>query len=272
MKLSIITINYNNLQGLEKTYHSIVSQTCQDFEWIVIDGGSTDGSKEFIEEHKCKFSYWVSEPDKGIYNAMNKGITLSSGEYLNFLNSGDVYYSQDSLEHVFPYLQKGSIDIFYGDLLFSDGERHNVFHYPTQLSEHYFVYRSLGHPATFISTNLLKKEMYREDFSIVSDWYSFFKWYRAGKSFFHIELIIAIFDTNGASYRNEDLIKAEQNRVFVELLGKDNIKWVEESINMQKLKEKSQRKDYILLDRIILRGGLRARIISLILQLTNRTF
>ena len=60
MKLSIITINYNNLQGLEKTYNSVVSQTWQDFEWIVIDGGSTDGSKEFLEEHQDKFSYWVS--------------------------------------------------------------------------------------------------------------------------------------------------------------------------------------------------------------------
>lgn len=81
MKLSIITINYNNLQGLRNTFQSVISQTWQEFEWIVIDGGSTDGGKELLEEHQEKFSYWVSEPDKGIYNAMNKGISHANGEY-----------------------------------------------------------------------------------------------------------------------------------------------------------------------------------------------
>jgi glycosyltransferase involved in cell wall biosynthesis len=88
-KLSIITINYNNLEGLQRTVESVVNQTWQEFEYIVIDGGSTDGSADFIESQSETIDYWVSEPDKGIYNAMNKGIAKASGEYLLFLNSGD---------------------------------------------------------------------------------------------------------------------------------------------------------------------------------------
>ena len=89
MKLSIITVNLNNRDGLQKTIDSVVSQTFKDYEWIVIDGGSTDGSKELIEQYADHFTDWVSEPDKGIYNAMNKGIGMASGEYIQFLNSGD---------------------------------------------------------------------------------------------------------------------------------------------------------------------------------------
>ena len=89
MILSIITINYNNSDGLQRTIESVLSQTWTDFEWIVIDGGSTDGSLDIIKKHASHFSFWCSEPDTGIYNAMNKGITHAKGEYLNFMNSGD---------------------------------------------------------------------------------------------------------------------------------------------------------------------------------------
>ena len=89
MKLSIITVNLNNRDGLKKTIDSVISQTFKDFEWIVIDGGSTDGSRELIEQYVNHFAYWVSEPDKGVYNAMNKGVKKAKGEYLQFLNSGD---------------------------------------------------------------------------------------------------------------------------------------------------------------------------------------
>jgi glycosyltransferase involved in cell wall biosynthesis len=89
MKLSVITINYNNAIGLRKTIESVVNQTFRDYEYIIIDGGSTDGSVDVIKEYADKIDYWVSEPDKGIYNAMNKGVAAAHGEYTNFLNSGD---------------------------------------------------------------------------------------------------------------------------------------------------------------------------------------
>ena len=112
VKLSIITVNLNNLEGLKRTYESVVCQTFTDYEWIVIDGGSTDGSREFIEQHQDKFAYWCSEPDKGIYNAMNKGIMRAKGEYLNFMNSGDCFASNDTLIRVL--VDERNEDIIYG--------------------------------------------------------------------------------------------------------------------------------------------------------------
>jgi len=87
MKLSIITINRNNKDGLEKTIRSVMAQTCRDYEYIVIDGASTDGSVDIIRQYEKKISCWISEPDKGIYNAMNKGILQAHGNYCIFMNS-----------------------------------------------------------------------------------------------------------------------------------------------------------------------------------------
>ena len=95
MKFSIITINYNNVEGLRNTIKSVVNQTYTDYEFIIIDGGSTDGSVEVIKEYANIITYWVSEPDKGIYNAMNKGIEVANGEYLNFMNS--IFFFKDVL-------------------------------------------------------------------------------------------------------------------------------------------------------------------------------
>ena len=117
IKLSIITINLNNVNGLKRTIDSVVEQTNKNFEFIVIDGKSTDGSVELIKENEKEFSYFVSENDLGIYNAMNKGILNSNGEYLLFLNSGDWLNNNNVVENLLPLLKtfdviSGDIDIF----------------------------------------------------------------------------------------------------------------------------------------------------------------
>ena len=112
-KLTIITINYNNLEGLKRTVESVINQTWQEFEYIIIDGGSSDGSAEYIESQSGNIDYWVSEPDKGIYNAMNKGIVIATGEYLLFLNSGDHLLNNEGL-------QKAIIEVCNYDLVFFD--------------------------------------------------------------------------------------------------------------------------------------------------------
>ena len=100
MKLSIITINYNNCEGLRETILSVVEQTCKQFEWIIVDGGSQDGSVALLEQYRSYFSYWCSETDKGIYNAMNKGLQHAHGEYCLFLNSGDRLTNNRIIEQV----------------------------------------------------------------------------------------------------------------------------------------------------------------------------
>ena len=123
-KLSIITINKNNAIGLEKTIQSVINQTYFDkIEYIVIDGLSTDGSSITIEKYKNYFSYWISEKDNGIYDAMNKGTNVAIGEYLLFLNSGDALYHNKIIEEIYPKLN--TYDIVYGGVEY-DGEKHSI--------------------------------------------------------------------------------------------------------------------------------------------------
>lgn len=170
MKLSIITINLNNRDGLQKTIDSVIGQTFRDFEWIVIDGGSTDGSKELIEQYAEHFSYWVSEPDKGIYNAMNKGIKVAKGEYLQFLNSGDWLWENITLEKVFEH--HIDEDIIYGNNVEVSG---NIYFSPEILDTLHFYRSTINHQASFTKTSLFKDTLYDEKYKVVSDWVFFMK-------------------------------------------------------------------------------------------------
>jgi len=274
MKLSIITINLNNKVGLKKTVDSVMSQTWRDFEWIIIDGGSTDGSKEVIEELAknplANISYWCSEKDKGVYNAMNKGIAKANGEYLQFLNSGDCFHSDEVLAGVTNELHD-EVDILYGDVDFVSPTGTVTFHYPSVLTTHYFLYRSLGHPSAFIKAQLLKEKGYREDFKIVSDWYRFIEWFRNGNNFKHIDLIITDFDTGGVSNSNQDLLDEERTSDYKELFGEYNLNWIHESIEMQKLKEANGIPEYQLLGKILNVGGIRSSFTSFFLSFVNKT-
>ncbi|OEK08842.1 hypothetical protein A8C32_00775 [Flavivirga aquatica] len=167
--LSIITINYNNKAGLELTVKSVQNQQSSNYEHIIIDGGSTDGSKDVILENKHSFSYWVSEPDSGIYNAMNKGIKVAKGTYLLFLNSGDHFYKDNVLKQYSKYIIDK--DIIYFNLNVVDSKEAYIKTYPNVLSFSYFTKDTLPHPATFINKEVFKKtSLYYEQFKIVSDW------------------------------------------------------------------------------------------------------
>lgn len=120
MKLSIITINYNNRDGLQHTIESVINQTSHEFEYIIIDGGSTDGSVDIIKQYTNQIDYWVSEPDRGIYHAMNKGIDIAKGEYCIFMNSGDLFHNTSSIKDSINHLD--GTDIVNGNTFFPHGE------------------------------------------------------------------------------------------------------------------------------------------------------
>ena len=128
MKYSIITVNLNNANGLKETIDSVVNQTCYDYEFLIIDGGSTDDSMSIIEQYKDQIDYWASEPDKGIFNAMNKGINVSHGDYLIFMNSGDCFKNGKVLEETLPYL---GADFVIGQIESKDN--HEIMNYQTYL-------------------------------------------------------------------------------------------------------------------------------------------
>jgi glycosyltransferase involved in cell wall biosynthesis len=175
-KLSIITVNLNNRNGLMNTAKSIVKQTYTDYEWIIIDGGSTDGSVEVIKEYAArtdKLIYWCSEKDGGIFQGMNKGIEKASGEYCWFLNSGDYAYKNTTLEEIFSY--NFDDDIVYGDLLQQDDYRGR---YQTSnkkkrvYKKSYWIryWKSLPHPSSFFKRELINKiGGYRTELTIMAD-------------------------------------------------------------------------------------------------------
>ena len=169
-KISIITINYNDKNGLCRTIDSVLNQTYKDYEYIVIDGNSNDGSKEILKNHDLDIDYWVSEPDSGIYNAMNKGIRVAKGEYLLFLNSGDYLCDCDTIQRVANEID-GSKDLYYGNAIYKRGTNDEKVVFPEKLTFLFFTHNSLCHQTSFIRKSLFEKFFYyNEDFKIISDW------------------------------------------------------------------------------------------------------
>lgn len=198
-KLSIITINFNNKEGLERTFQSVFNQTYKDFEYIVIDGGSTDGSKELIEKYSDKISYWVSEADNGIYHAMNKGIKVANGEYLLFLNSGDEIFNDHILENVQDQLHTS--DIISGNLNIISNEK-NTIGVSSEKITFFQLYRdTIWHPCTFIKRDaFIKTEMYDQSLKICADWkWFFYAIFKHNLSYQKIDIVVSKFYIDGLS-------------------------------------------------------------------------
>lgn len=211
MKYSIITINYNNRDGLRRTIESVVNQTFQDFEYIIIDGGSTDGSVDVIKEYADRIDYWVSEPDKGIYNAMNKGILQAHGEYLNFMNSGDCFYDTEVLEHIYTSLDA---DIVIGKYQKSNESTPWHFLYEDVTFLDLYV-GTFCHQATFIHEHLFHDCLYDENFKMVSDWKFFLeKLIHQDASFRNTNIVIVNYDATGVSNQMDDLVKLERETIL----------------------------------------------------------
>lgn len=216
MKLSIITVNLNNATGLEKTAESIVSQTFTDFEWIVIDGGSTDGSVDVIRKFEDRITYWVSEKDSGIYNAMNKGVKIAKGEYLQFLNSGDWLADNE----VVSDFSKSDFQnpIIYGDvLLVSDKGSVQEYRYG-KMSFQSMLDSSIAHQSSFISRKLLIEFPYNEKYRIVSDWEFYLKMLLKNIKFQHYDRFVSFFDTTGISGTNHELNYKERDMVIEDII------------------------------------------------------
>ncbi len=216
MKLSIITINYNNASGLKKTMESVLNQTWEDFEYIVIDGNSNDESISVIKSFESFRLKWVSEPDTGIYNAMNKGIQKANGDYILFLNSGDYLYNRDVLLNAKEYFLS-NVSFLSGHLFYKKGDDEIIRKHPDELSFSYLASKSISHPSTFIKREMFTKyDLYNEANKIVSDWEFFFKTIGInGESFLSIDEIITIYDLNGISSKEENLKNIEEERTQV---------------------------------------------------------
>ena len=264
MKVSIITINYNNAEGLRRTIESVVRQDYREYEYIVIDGGSTDGSVDIINEYANRISYCVSEPDKGIYNAMNKGIAAAKGEYCNFMNSGDEFYSADVLTQVASY--KRAEDIVYGDIFYVG---QGIWPNPDKLTMRLFYKHALYHQACFIKTNLMKAKPYDESLKIASDW----KWFVeqivfGGASYKHIPVTISLYEGGGISESNTKLGRQERDKVWRGLLPDTILDDYEDYVHGNT----SYRRMFTIVDEIPPFKKLLYRVDVLLLKLLNLKF
>ncbi|MDR0412222.1 MAG: glycosyltransferase [Dysgonamonadaceae bacterium] len=225
-QLSIITINFNDAGGLQQTIRSVISQSFSGFEYIVIDGGSTDNSVDVIRQYESRISSWVSEPDSGVYNAMNKGIARAKGTYCLFLNSGDTFYSETTAEEVFSahyteeiitgnvlkqYPRKAVIDKGHAYRRAKKGQRLTLFD---------FFISNIPHQATFIKRDLFDRYgLYDERYKIVSDWLFFLKTIALnGVPVRYIDQTVARFNMDGVSNANMSLHLQERRKILEELL------------------------------------------------------
>lgn len=206
MRLSIITINYNNRDGLAKTIKSVVNQTCQVFEYVIIDGASTDGSVDVIKENAESLHYWVSEKDNGIYHAMNKGVKAAHGDYCLFLNSGDVLSNNGIIGQILSY--PFTSEIVSGGIKRTNGRISKA---PKKVTMKTFVFGSLPHQATLIKRDLLLENPYDERFKIGGDWRFFIQvLIYLNVSYERIPILVSIFDTSGVS--NTESRKSERRQ------------------------------------------------------------
>lgn len=226
-KLSIITINLNNREGLKKTIASVISQTFSDYEYIIIDGGSCDGSVDEIIPVSDKLAYWVSEPDTGIFNAMNKGIEKSTGDIICFLNSGDQYYSDTAIE--MSIVSIAGINeycwIYFFDYIHSQSDQNQFQVCSSDVSNkpRLFV-KGFGHPSTFY-----RKEIFNfignfdESFKIAADREFYLRAFLKHKlKFAYCSKAVSVFNEGGISTnpKYSRLLMSEEKRIQKEYFGR----------------------------------------------------
>lgn len=197
-KISVVTVCFNCVGTIEKTIRSVIGQTYSNLEYIIIDGGSTDGTLEIINKYKSHISVIVSEPDKGIYDAMNKGILVATGEWIHFRNSGDYFLSKHSVSDVFKDVIEEDVDVIHGDCfyIYPNGYQRRK---PAILSKSYKEDMPVLHPATFVRARLHKKMPFDLNYRSAADYNFFFSLCEAGAHFHYVPIVIATFAIGGFS-------------------------------------------------------------------------
>jgi glycosyltransferase involved in cell wall biosynthesis len=220
VKLSVITVNLNDRAGLQQTLESVRSQTFRDYEHLVLDGGSTDGSAELLNQWASRLAYCRSEPDLGIFDAMNKGVSQAKGEYLLFLNSRDTLSTADTLQRLFAF--GPTADVVYGNSRAVRNGVGGILTYPSPLTIEFLFVSSIGHQSALIRRELQLAHPYDTTLRIAADWKFFLQCFLEGSRFVHVDQVIAQFDVTGISNRAEyhALQRQERDAVLLDLLGK----------------------------------------------------
>ncbi|NLU34695.1 MAG: glycosyltransferase [Wolinella succinogenes] len=197
--VSVITVVFNGEKDLEETIQSVVGQTYDNLEYIIIDGGSSDGTLDIIKKYEDSIDYWVSEKDRGIYDAMNKGVGLSAGKWVNFMNSGDYFYTPNAVLNIFSKIAPEGVDVVYGD--------HEI-RYSSLKSKVVWASKDLSliwkgmifsHQSTFVDRGILKKYRFNIFNKIAADYELFYNLSLNKSRFYHVPIIVASVAAGGIS-------------------------------------------------------------------------
>lgn len=208
--VTIATVTYNAEDLLEETILSVINQSYENIEYIIIDGASTDKTIDIIKKYEDKISYWASEPDEGIYFAMNKAIEKASGEWINFMNAGDTFFMLDSVAYVMKQKDQGA-ELIYGDYQIKEN---SVIRKARDKSQ-WYTYMPFCHQTLFTRTSIMKDELFDTSFKLAADHNFILKMYCAEKKFEYIEKTIAVFEAGGYAESNRFLMYIESLKVLL---------------------------------------------------------
>ena len=211
-KISIVTIVYNRLVDLKKTFNSVISQRkFQEYEYIIVDGGSDDGSVNFLTENSSSIARWVSELDQGIYDAMNKGAKLASGEWIIFMNAGDCFFAEDTLQEIEAYLQP-SVDVIMGGVesIYDDRYGYRTTKCEPQDLAHLWHQIPTCHQSVFVKRDLQVRYPFDTTLSWCADHDFLAKLYSLKHQFELVPIVISKFEASGD--RKRDLLSYTKER------------------------------------------------------------
>jgi glycosyltransferase involved in cell wall biosynthesis len=219
-KISIATVVYNACNYIEKTILSVINQSYNNIEYIIIDGASTDGTLDIIKKYQNKVDIFISEPDKGIYDAMNKVLKLASGDFIIFINANDFFYSNNTIEECVN-LFYNSTSLYYGKALFyKDFSENIICEYGEKINAFKLSKRNICQQTIFYPKFYYKKNSFDLEFKILSDWEYNMRAYSKKIEFRFIDKIISYYEYSGISSRLRDhKFEKKQKYIILKNLG-----------------------------------------------------
>ena len=196
-RVTVVTVVLNQVETIERTLRSVIGQDYPELEYLVIDGGSTDGTLDVIRRHESGITQWVSGKDGGPYGAMNKGAAMATGEWIAFMNGGDVYVASDAISRVFADGDPDTCDVIYGDGIF----RGEGYRFEERAEDPLTLQDGNGfsHQSSFVRTTLLQEFRFDTTEKIAADYDLFLRLFKQGKVFRHVGVVVSEFFVGGLS-------------------------------------------------------------------------
>lgn len=214
-KISVVTVSYNAVDTIEETMLSVLNQTYLNIEYIIIDGGSTDGTVDIIKKYADRLAYWVSEPDKGIYDAMNKGINAATGDYIYFLGGDDTLLNSTIINEIFDTVDINCKDIIYGNVILQPSGKI----YGGKFTKWKLIRKNICHQAIFYPRSALKEHPYTLRFRAYADYYENIQLWGGRYKFTYKPISIANFVVGGFSITGDQEFMRERGNIVYDKLG-----------------------------------------------------